>query len=375
MAEKNNIVSFDLETTSLGRTSKIVQLSIYNPLKNKYGNIKLCPIIDEKFRKRLTQYDIWQPENADDKTPFYRKVEDKAFEVHGLNNEMLLNERAFSVVAEKIVSNLKDVDYVLTMNGLFFDRPILENEVREFSEKLYTQTLDIKWLDIYRIHLHFNKRVDTLEDMVNLYIGEDGLSDIDFNNGDDKKVVCKLLLDELIKFALKEDIIKKEECTTHIDFIYNVLDFDTKMSLDTIPLKIHHKINGNKLSDLYLKYTGKVLEDAHDAEVDARATYEIYEVMKEVYNITDEDAYEITNNTTYSDFINLGNLKNIGNFETPEIVMNFGKFKEKPLEVLFNNEDGINYHKWIQNGDFDVYFKRFLKTQEILFNESKNNNG
>lgn len=367
--EENTIVSFDTETTGIDRkTSKIVQLSIYNPTKNKYGNIKFAPVIDEKFRKNLTQYDIWQPDNVDENTPIYRRIEEKASEVHGLTNKSLVGERTFSTVAKNVIDNLVSVDYVLTMNGLFFDRPMLESEARQVSEHLFNEALKIKWLDIYRIHLHFNKRIDTLEDIVNLYGLDDELKDKDFNDNKSKIEICRILLTKLMGYYNNENKTKYKDLTT---FIYDVLDLDTKISLDTLPLKIHHKINGNKLSDLYLKYTGKVLENAHDAEADSKAAYEIYEVMKEKYEITDEDAYVITNNTTYVDFINLGMIKNNGTFETPEMVMTFGKFKSKPIEVLFNNAEGISYLNWIQKNDFDIYFKRFLKEQERLFNESK----
>jgi len=58
-------------------------------------------------------------------------------------------------------------------------------------------------------------------------------------------------------------------------------------------LKFERTLNSNKLEELYLRYTGKKLEGAHDSLNDVRATFEVLMCQLEKYNKTDLTTEEI----------------------------------------------------------------------------------
>lgn len=120
---------------------------------------------------------------------------------------------------------------------------------------------------------------------------------------------------------------------------------------------IYHKLEQRTLSAAYKFYCDKNLEDAHTAEADTRATYEVLKAQLDRYS----DA--LKNDVAFlSDFSNFN--KNVDfagrivyNDKGVEI-FNFGKYKGLPVLEVLQKDPG--YYSWILNGDFTLNTKKVL---------------
>ena len=120
---------------------------------------------------------------------------------------------------------------------------------------------------------------------------------------------------------------------------------------------IFHKMEQRTLSAAYKFYCGKNLEDAHTAEADTRATYEVLMAQLDRYgeklenNIDFLSKFSTQNNTVdFAGFI-------IYNEEGVE-VFNFGKNKGVPVVKVLKEQPG--YFAWMLNGEFPLYTKKIL---------------
>jgi DNA polymerase-3 subunit epsilon len=132
---------------------------------------------------------------------------------------------------------------------------------------------------------------------------------------------------------------------------------------------IFHKKEERTLSAGYKFYCGESLENAHSAEADTIATYEILKAQLDKYedlenNVQYLDTYSThTKRADFAGFI----LFN----ENDEEIFSFGKYKgEKAVDVLKKDK---GYFSWIQNADFPLYTKKVLgEIRERMLSE---NNG
>jgi len=116
----------------------------------------------------------------------------------------------------------------------------------------------------------------------------------------------------------------------------------------------------------YKFYCNKDLTDAHSAEADTTATYEILEAQIKKYK-------ELENNmeflATFSERTkNVDLLGRIVYNEHGIEVFNFGKHKGKSVQEVLEKEPG--YYSWMMNGDFPLYTKKVLT--ELKNNVPKN---
>lgn len=104
---------------------------------------------------------------------------------------------------------------------------------------------------------------------------------------------------------------------------------------------IHKKYNSGKLGELYKKYTGKDLENAHSANADTMATIEVFKFQKEHNEILDD-----TELSAYNDRIDIRGNFMIGYKENGEryIYIPFGKWKGKPVDEI-----DPSYLDWMAN--------------------------
>ncbi len=119
---------------------------------------------------------------------------------------------------------------------------------------------------------------------------------------------------------------------------------------------IFHKMEQRTLSAAYQFYCDKELIDAHSAEADIKATYEILEAQVERYE-------DLENNVDFlSEFSKRNNNADlIGRIvfnENKEEVFNFGKHKGKLVSEVLEKEP--SYYNWMINGDFPQYTKKVL---------------
>ena len=120
---------------------------------------------------------------------------------------------------------------------------------------------------------------------------------------------------------------------------------------------IFHKMEQRTLVAAYKFYCNKDLTDAHSAEADTTATYQILEAQIEKYP-------ELKNDTEFlSDFSQMTkNVDLLGRiiYNDKNIeVFNFGKHKGKSVTQVLEKEPG--YFNWMMNGDFPLYTKKILQ--------------
>ncbi len=127
---------------------------------------------------------------------------------------------------------------------------------------------------------------------------------------------------------------------------------------------IFFKKEPRTLSAAYEFYCGKKLENAHSAEADVFATYEVLKAQIERYDDLKNDVDQLSkfsSQTRNADFAGMIIFNEDGK-ET----FNFGKYKGKTVEEVFQKEPG--YYKWIEKAEFPLYTKKVLKPiyEEII---------
>ena len=133
------------------------------------------------------------------------------------------------------------------------------------------------------------------------------------------------------------------------------LDFSTsdKKMLDV--QKVFHMMEQRTLTAAYKFYCDKSLNDAHSAEVDATATWEVLEAQVRRYPQIGNTVEAIVKFTGEDDIVDFARrfVKQNG-----VEVFNFGKFKGKPVTDVLKQEP--QYYDWMMKGDFALNTKQKL---------------
>ena len=120
---------------------------------------------------------------------------------------------------------------------------------------------------------------------------------------------------------------------------------------------IYHKLEQRTLSAAYKFYCGKNLEDAHTAEADTRATYEVLKAQLGHYpDVLENDINFLSEYSSYSKNVDFAGR--IVYDEKGVEVFNFGKYKGMPVSEVLQRDPG--YYGWILNGDFTLNTKNVL---------------
>ena len=117
---------------------------------------------------------------------------------------------------------------------------------------------------------------------------------------------------------------------------------------------IFHRKEQRTLVAAYKFYCDKDLENAHSAEADTMATYEVLEAQIERYGdigSTVEELAEFSSTGPLVDFAGRLSLNDKG-----EEIFTFGKYKGRVVEEVFKSDP--SYYSWIMNGDFPLYTKK-----------------
>lgn len=123
--------------------------------------------------------------------------------------------------------------------------------------------------------------------------------------------------------------------------------------------KVFHMMEQRTLGAAYKFYCNKVLEDAHSAEADATATWEVLEAQIERYPQIGNTVESIVKFTGEDDIVDFARRFVI---ENGMEVFNFGKHKGKPVVQVLKEEP--QYYDWMMKGDFAMNTKQ--KLTEIL---------
>ena len=129
---------------------------------------------------------------------------------------------------------------------------------------------------------------------------------------------------------------------------------------------IYHKLEQRTLSAAYKFYCNKNLEDAHTAEADTRATYEVLKAQLDRYPDTlENDIAFLSNYSCFNKNVDFAG-RIVYNDQGVE-VFNFGKYKGMPVKEILLKDPG--YYSWIMQGDFTLNTKNVLT--KIRLRETK----
>ena len=120
---------------------------------------------------------------------------------------------------------------------------------------------------------------------------------------------------------------------------------------------IYHKLEQRTLSAAYKFYCGKNLEDAHTAEADTRATYEVLKAQLDHYpEVLENDIAFLSNYSSFNKNVDFAG-RIVYNEQGVE-VFNFGKYKGMSVAEVLKRD--IGYYGWIMQGDFTLNTKNVL---------------
>jgi DNA polymerase-3 subunit epsilon len=141
------------------------------------------------------------------------------------------------------------------------------------------------------------------------------------------------------------------------EFLRAGIDFDMgKRKFIDVQI-IYHKKEPRTLAAAYKFYCDKELIDAHSAEADTIATYEILKSQLERYpdlvNDIDELSKEFGSFNNNVDFAGRIVLNDKG-----VEVFNFGKHRGKPVADVLKREP--SYYSWMMDGDFPLNTKQVI---------------
>ncbi len=134
------------------------------------------------------------------------------------------------------------------------------------------------------------------------------------------------------------------------------VDFDMKNRVSVDVQTIFHKKEERTLSAALKFYCGVNLENAHSAEADTMATYEILKAQLDRYDDIENDIKWLSEYTTRKKSVDFAGFIAL-NKEGKEI-FTFGKNKGQLVEEVLDKEPG--YYGWIQGADFPLYTKKVL---------------
>ncbi|NKI33485.1 3'-5' exonuclease [Croceivirga thetidis] len=134
------------------------------------------------------------------------------------------------------------------------------------------------------------------------------------------------------------------------------VDFDMKSMVSVDVQTIFHKMEKRTLGAAYQFYCDKNLDDAHSAEADTNATYEVLLAQLERYPELENNVKKLSEFTTRKQSLDFAGF--IAKNKEGEPIFSFGKHKGKKVDEVLEKEPG--YFGWILNADFPLYTKKVL---------------
>lgn len=127
---------------------------------------------------------------------------------------------------------------------------------------------------------------------------------------------------------------------------------------------IYHKLEKRTLAAAYKFYCGRDLENAHSAQADTQATYEVLQAQLDHY------PNDLQNDVDFlAEFSRMNrNIDFAGRFvydESGKELINFGKYKGKAIKDVLSRDPG--YYSWIMQGDFTLNTKQVLTKLRLKY--------
>ena len=189
------------------------------------------------------------------------------------------------------------------------------------------------------------------------------------------------IVDEVISYLTGSDLAGFNSAKFDLPMLAEEIERVRKYTGREIQINLHdmrmvdvqnifHMMEPRTLKAAYMFYCGKDLENAHAAEADTLATYEVlkgqldrYEGDPRIENNVDKLAKMSTKQKTvdYAGRLVLG--------DNDEPVISFGKHKGKTAREVYFTEP--SYFAWIDNGDFTLDTKRQFARLKAEYEEEK----
>lgn len=135
------------------------------------------------------------------------------------------------------------------------------------------------------------------------------------------------------------------------------VDFDFTRARMVDVQTIFHKKEQRTLVAAYRFYCDRNLEEAHSANADTRATYEVLMAQLDRYPDLPNDIEELAKFSSQNNNVDL--MGRIIMNDKGQEVINFGKYKGQTVESVFRKDQG--YFSWIEQGDFPQDTKRAFR--------------
>ena len=145
------------------------------------------------------------------------------------------------------------------------------------------------------------------------------------------------------------------------EFLRAGVDVDFKLCKFIDVQNIFHKMEQRTLVAAYKFYCDKDLQDAHSAEADTRATYEVLKAQLDRYPDLQNDVASLADFSARGETVDYAGR--IVYNDKGEEVFAFGKHKGRRVSDVFEQEP--SYYSWMMNGDFPLYTKKVIT--EIRF--------
>lgn len=119
---------------------------------------------------------------------------------------------------------------------------------------------------------------------------------------------------------------------------------------------IFHKMEQRTLGAAYKFYCNKSLENAHTAEADTLATYEVLKAQLDRYPELKNDIDFLSEYSCFNNNVDFAG-RMVYN-EKKQEVFNFGKYKGRLVSEVFRTDP--SYYSWMMQGDFPLNTKKIL---------------
>ena len=141
------------------------------------------------------------------------------------------------------------------------------------------------------------------------------------------------------------------------EFLRAGINFDMKNRKAIDVQNIFHKLEQRTLVAAYQFYCGKDLTNAHSAQADTTATYEVLLAQLDKYQELESNVNFLAE---YSEiggkFVDMAGFIRFN--EKGEEVLSFGKYRDITLLQIWNENPG--YFSWINQAEFPLYTKNIM---------------
>jgi len=184
-----------------------------------------------------------------------------------------------------------------------------------------------------------------------------GISDEDVKNAPKFNEVAKSLAREIEGCDLAGyNSVKFDIPLLAEEFLRSGVDIDLKRRKFVDVQVIFMKMEPRTLAAAYKFFVNKELDNAHSAEADTKATYEVLQAQLDRYPNLENDIGKLAEFSAHNRNVDFAG-RIIYNEDDVE-VFNFGKYKGVAVTEVLEKDSG--YYGWMMNGDFPLYTKKVL---------------